>query len=62
MDILSGRNLPSAVRERGKEREKEVEGCSEKKCWCYRKNGSSYISEEQAQCSAHVIRKCKFPA
>jgi len=32
MGILSGRNLPSAVRERGKEREKEVEGCREKKC------------------------------
>lgn len=50
--------MPSAVRGRGKETEKVVEGYSEKKCQCYGRNGSSYISERQTHYSARVIRKC----
>lgn len=44
-------------REKEREREKDVEGSSEKKYGCYRKNSSGYISERQTKYSASVTRK-----
>lgn len=49
--------MPSVVRPRRNEREKDVEGSSKKKYGCYRKNGSAYISERQTKYSASVTRK-----
>lgn len=49
--------MPSVVREGRNEREKDVEGSSEKKYVCYRKNGSAYISERQTKYSVSVTRK-----
>lgn len=49
--------MPSVVRERRNEGEKDVEGSSEKKYGCYRKNSSGFISERQTKYSASVTRK-----
>lgn len=47
----------ASVRKRRNEREKDVEGSSEKKYGCYRRNGSAYISKRQTKYSASVTRK-----